>query len=87
MTPIGTKAVIVGAHRDAEAGRYGLLAQRQMARPLNQILKKKVISFLFDLTNFKLTAKQRQSRLLNKIVIREIVCHCACHLSNFVDDQ
>src|SRR6516164_7604038 len=69
MAAIGAKAQISGSHGGGETGGDRLLAERQVARALDQILQEQVERALFGLANFDLGAVEAKPRLLADIVI------------------
>ncbi len=69
MAAIGAEREVAGLHGDGEAGRDRLLPQRQMARPLDQVLQEQVERALLGLAQLELGAEQAQPRRLADVVI------------------
>ena len=56
VAAIGAERPVVGAHRDAERRCDRFLAERQMARALDQVLQKKIVGALLAVTQLELQA-------------------------------
>jgi len=62
VAPIRAETPVAGPHRRTECGGNRLLADRQMAGALDQILEKQIIGALLDRANLELAAVQSQPR-------------------------
>src|SRR5262249_37960690 len=64
------EAQVPGPHGHGEAGRHRLLAERQMAGALDQVLQKQVVGALLGLADLELDAIKPQPRFLADIVVQ-----------------
>src|ERR1700689_3949750 len=62
MAAIGAEAPVAWLHRHSESGGDRLLADRQMAGSLDQVLQKQVVGTFLDGANLELAAVQGQPR-------------------------
>ena len=70
MAAIGAEAQVPGTHRDREAGRDRLLAEREVARALDQVLQEQVERALLAFADLDLNPIQAQARFLADIVVQ-----------------
>ena len=73
VTAIGAKGLVAFPHGHAKARSDRLLPDRQMARPLNQVLQKEVEGALFAVADFNLKAEQLQTPIKPYVVVRKAV--------------
>ena len=79
---IGAETEVAGPHRRGEACRDRFLAEREMARALDQILQKQLVGLLLRLANDELRTIHLQPLLLADIVVdaRRLGGGCGCGL-------
>ena len=56
VAAIGAEGIVVGSHGGAETGGDGLLADREVAGPLDQVLQEKVVGAGLEMANLELQA-------------------------------
>ena len=69
VAAIGAERQVALLHRHREARRHRLLAERQMARALHQVLQEQVEGALLGLADVDLAAIELQPRLLADVVV------------------
>jgi hypothetical protein len=69
VATIGTKRQIAGLHGGGAAGGDRFLAERQMARALDQVLQKQIERALLGFANLDLQAIHPEPRLLADIIV------------------
>ncbi len=69
MPPIGAEGEVARLHGDRKAGRHRLLAEREVAGALDQILQKEVEGALLGFAQLELRAVEAQPQLPADIVI------------------
>ena len=69
VAAIGAERQIAGLHGDGKAGRDRFLAERQVARALDQVLQEQIEGALLGLADLDLDAIQAKPGLLADIVI------------------
>ena len=72
MAAIGAEAEIAGLHRLGEAGGDRLLAEREMARALDQVLQEEIVGALLAVADLDLQAIELEPGRLADIVVQAI---------------
>ena len=70
VAAIGAEGEVAGLHRDGEAGGDRLLAERQMARALDQVLQEEIVGALLAVADLDLQPLELEPRLLADVVVR-----------------
>ena len=73
VAAVGAERLVALAHRDAEARRDRLLAERQMARALDHVLQEEIERALLAIANFDLEAEQLQTAVEADVVVSKPV--------------
>ena len=63
VAAVGAERPVVGAHRDAEAGGDRFLAEREMARALDEVLEEEIVRALLAVAQLELLAIELEPRL------------------------
>ena len=69
MPAVGAEGEVAGAHGGGETGRNRLLAQRQMARSLHQVLQEEIERALLALADLDLNPVHGEALLLSDVVV------------------
>jgi hypothetical protein len=69
VAAIGAEREIAGLHRGGKAGRHSLLAEREVARPLHQVLQEEIEGALLTLADLDLHAVHGQPHLFADVVV------------------
>ncbi len=77
MPPVGAERQVAGLHRVGKSGRDRFLAEREVARALDQVLQEQVEGALFGFAQLDLGAKQPQPHRLADVVVRPVDSGCA----------
>ncbi len=69
VAAIGAERQVAGLHGGGEAGRHRLLAERQVARALDQVLQEQIEGALLGLADLDLHAVHGEPHLLADVVV------------------
>ena len=69
VAAIGAERQVAWLHRPGEAGGNRLLAERKVARALDQILEEEIVGPLLGLPDYELQAEEFQSKLLADVIV------------------
>ncbi len=69
MTAIGAERQVARLHRAGKTGRDRLLAEREMARALDQVLEEEVVGTLLRLPDHELQAEEFQAEIFADVIV------------------